>query len=55
MLDLEDGVGLARKPPAREALAAHPVDPSRVIVRVNAAVTADHALDLEALRATRYQ
>jgi citrate lyase subunit beta/citryl-CoA lyase len=51
VLDLEDGVDPAGKPTARGPLAAHPMDPSRVIVRVNA----DHALDLAALRATPYQ
>jgi citrate lyase subunit beta/citryl-CoA lyase len=55
VLDLEDGVGPARKPAAREALAAHLIDPSRVIVRVNSPATADYALDLAALRATSYQ
>jgi citrate lyase subunit beta/citryl-CoA lyase len=42
------------KPAAREAIIAAPLDPSRVIVRVNATTTAEHAADLEALRATPY-
>jgi citrate lyase subunit beta/citryl-CoA lyase len=54
VLDLEDAVGPAGKPAAREALVATPLDPSRVIVRVNATTTAEHAPDLEALRATPY-
>jgi citrate lyase subunit beta/citryl-CoA lyase len=54
ILDLEDGVGVAAKDAARAALAAHPHDPARVIVRVSAAGAADHARDIEALRATRY-
>ena len=36
ILDLEDGVGAAGKDAARAALLATPVDPERVIVRINA-------------------
>jgi len=55
ILDLEDGVGAAGKDAARAALAASDLDPARVIVRVSAAGTADHAADLAALRQTRYR
>jgi citrate lyase subunit beta/citryl-CoA lyase len=54
ILDLEDGVGADRKDAARAALLATPLDPARVIVRVNAAGTAEHAADLAALRSTGY-
>lgn len=54
VLDLEDAVGAADKAGAREALVANPVDPARVIVRVNAESTGEHAADLEALRALPY-
>jgi citrate lyase subunit beta/citryl-CoA lyase len=55
ILDLEDGVGAARKDAAREALLAAPLDESRVIVRVNATGTPEHAADLAALGRTRYR
>jgi citrate lyase subunit beta / citryl-CoA lyase len=55
ILDLEDGVGAASKEAAREALLAHPQDPGRVIVRVNAIGTAEHDKDIEVLRATAYR
>src|ERR1700685_4620493 len=54
VLDLEDAVGPAGKPAARAGLIPAQLDPSRVIVRVNATTTAEHAADLEALRATPY-
>ncbi|WP_307387069.1 MULTISPECIES: CoA ester lyase [Microbacterium] len=54
ILDLEDAVAPADKVRAREALAAHPLDPERVIVRLNAAGSPDHALDLTAVRASGY-
>ena len=38
ILDLEDAVAPGDKAAAREALLAHPLDPSRTIVRVSAAV-----------------
>jgi hypothetical protein len=40
---------------ARRALAEHPLDPDRVIARVNAAGGTDHDLDLEALRRMGYR
>lgn len=55
ILDLEDAVAPADKPSARAQVAASALDPERVIVRVNPASTADHALDLEALAATGYR
>lgn len=54
ILDLEDGVAPADKPAARQALRDTPLDPATTFVRVNAAGTADYALDLEALRGTAY-
>jgi len=55
ILDLEDGVGAAGKEAARTALAASDLDPARVIVRVNATGTAEHAADMAALRQTGYR
>jgi citrate lyase subunit beta / citryl-CoA lyase len=55
VLDLEDAVAPARKQSAREALATHLVDPERVIVRVNGALTVEHDVDLEVLRRTPYR
>lgn len=55
ILDLEDAVAPDAKAAAREALVAQPLDPERTIVRVNAAGTEDHALDLEALARTGYR
>lgn len=55
VLDLEDAVSAANKAAAREALIATPMDPARVIVRVNAAPSEENAKDLEALRRTGYR
>ncbi|WP_433563355.1 HpcH/HpaI aldolase/citrate lyase family protein [Nocardia sp. CA-151230] len=55
ILDLEDGVAEADKAAAREALIATPLDPERTIVRVNAAGTFEHMLDLDALVRTEYR
>lgn len=55
ILDLEDGVGADGKDAARTALAATDLDPARVVVRVNATGTAEHAADLAALHRTRYR
>jgi citrate lyase subunit beta/citryl-CoA lyase len=54
ILDLEDGVGAAGKDAARAALLAHPQDPGRVIVRVNAVGTPEFDADIAALRQTEY-
>ncbi|MDR5701043.1 HpcH/HpaI aldolase/citrate lyase family protein [Agromyces aerolatus] len=55
ILDLEDAVAEDRKAAARDALFAHPLDPERVIVRVNPAASAHRAADLEALAGTAYR
>nr|WP_040774221.1 CoA ester lyase [Nocardia pneumoniae] len=55
ILDLEDGVAAADKAAARTALAETPLDPDTTVVRVNAAGTEEHALDLAALAATAYR
>ncbi len=55
ILDLEDAVAPDAKAAARDALVANPLDPATTIVRVNAADTADFALDVEALRRTDYR
>ena len=54
ILDLEDGVAAKDRAAAREALLATPLDPARTVVRVNPVTTADHALDVEALKSTDY-
>ncbi|MEU6585463.1 CoA ester lyase [Nocardia sp. NPDC046763] len=55
ILDLEDGVAEADKAAARDALIATPLDPERTVVRVNAAGTFEHMLDLDALVRTEYR
>lgn len=55
IIDLEDAVAPHDKTAAREALIAHPLDPARVIVRVNPVGTDDHDLDLEAIAETEYR
>jgi len=55
ILDLEDGVGADGKDTARAAILATPLDPARIIVRVNAVGTPEHAADLAALRQTEYR
>ena len=55
ILDLEDGVGADGKDAARAALVASDLDPARVIVRVNATGTPEHAADMAALRGTPYR
>lgn len=54
ILDLEDAVATAHKEVARDALVAHPLDPARVIVRINGFTTPEFEADLAALRATAY-
>lgn len=54
ILDLEDGVAEADKAAARKFLQETPLDPERTVVRINAAGTDEHALDLEALADTAY-
>ena len=55
IIDLEDGVGADSKDAARAALVATDLDPARVIVRVNAVGTPEHAADITALRGTGYR
>ncbi|HUN33075.1 MAG TPA: CoA ester lyase [Trebonia sp.] len=55
ILDLEDGVGAASKAAARAALLATPLDPERVIVRINPVGSAQYDQDIEALRQTAYR
>jgi citrate lyase subunit beta / citryl-CoA lyase len=55
ILDLEDGVGADGKDAARAALVATDLDPARVVVRVNATGTPEHAADIAALRGTGYR
>ncbi len=54
ILDLEDAVAAGHKDAARHALIAHPLDPARVIVRVNGFTSADFEADLAAVRTTGY-
>jgi citrate lyase subunit beta/citryl-CoA lyase len=55
ILDLEDGVAPGSRDAARAALASHPLDPARTVVRINAIGTTDHEADLRAVRATGYR
>jgi citrate lyase subunit beta / citryl-CoA lyase len=55
ILDLEDAVAAADKEAARTALLGHPLDPARVIVRINAFSTDDFEPDLATLRGTGYR
>ena len=55
VIDLEDAVRPAAKEQAREALLANPVDPERVMVRINAVGTPQFEADLAALRGTAYR
>lgn len=48
--DLEDGVAPIHRPAARRGLVAADLDPSRTVVRVNAADTEDCAADLAAVQ-----
>ncbi len=55
ILDLEDAVGPENRPAAREALIANPIDPGRVVVRINPATTGDYRRDLAAIAETYYR
>ncbi|WP_394551634.1 HpcH/HpaI aldolase/citrate lyase family protein [Agromyces sp. MMS24-JH15] len=55
ILDLEDAVAGEAKQSARDALVAHPLDPERVIVRINPARSPHREADLVALAATAYR
>lgn len=54
IVDLEDGVGPDKKDLARDNVTKLALDPSRVVVRINAPGTPEHAADLRALRATDF-
>jgi citrate lyase subunit beta/citryl-CoA lyase len=54
ILDLEDGVAAKDREAARKALVDTPLDPTRTVVRINPATTADHELDLKTLSRTDY-
>jgi citrate lyase subunit beta / citryl-CoA lyase len=54
ILDLEDGVAAKDRDAARTALIETPLDPDRTVVRINPSATADHQLDLDALKRTAY-
>ncbi|WP_137163964.1 HpcH/HpaI aldolase/citrate lyase family protein [Pseudomonas asiatica] len=54
ILDLEDAVGASKREAAREAVACHGIEGMTVIVRINAASTADFQADLAALREARF-
>jgi Citrate lyase beta subunit len=55
IIDLEDAVAPEARAAARTALIENPVDPDRVIVRVNAPGTDDQAKDLDAIARTAYR
>lgn len=55
ILDLEDAVLPADRANARRSLGAAPIDPTRTLVRVNAAGTTDFPRDLDAVAATAYR
>lgn len=52
ILDLEDGAG--DKPAARQAILDTPLDPTRTVIRINAADSGEQQADLEALAQTSY-
>ncbi len=55
ILDLEDALRPEDRAAARLALAEHPLDPERVIIRVNPFGTADHAQDMQTVRTSGYR
>jgi citrate lyase subunit beta/citryl-CoA lyase len=55
ILDLEDAVAPEAKPAARRALVERPLDPERVVVRVNPAASGELEADLAALAGTGYR
>jgi citrate lyase subunit beta / citryl-CoA lyase len=54
ILDLEDAVAPPDKPAARDAVIANALDPDKTVIRVNAAGTHEHELDLTMLARTGY-
>jgi citrate lyase subunit beta/citryl-CoA lyase len=55
ILDLEDAVAAADKEAGRAALVAHPLDPARVVVRINGFATEHFGPDLDALASSGYR
>lgn len=55
IIDLEDAVASDRRTDARQMLRDHPLDPERVIVRVNPVTTPDFVADLEAVKQSPYR
>jgi citrate lyase subunit beta/citryl-CoA lyase len=55
IFDLEDAVAAADKDVGRAALLANPVDPARVIVRINGFATEHFEADLDALGSSGYR
>ena len=55
IVDLEDAVAPHRKANARQMLLEHPLDPERVIVRVNPVATSDFGADLRAVKQSAYR
>lgn len=55
ILDLEDAVAPDDREDAREALLQTPLDPKRVVVRINPVGSHDFSADLSALEATAYR
>jgi citrate lyase subunit beta / citryl-CoA lyase len=55
IIDLEDAVAPDRKADGRRKLLSRPLDPERVMVRVNPVGTPEFSADLEALRRTAYR
>lgn len=55
ILDLEDAVPPESRAAARDALVSNPLDPERTVVRINAAGTEDHLLDLEVVNRAGYR
>lgn len=55
ILDLEDAVAPENRQAARQALIDNPLDPDRVVVRINPPSTGDHRRDLAAIAETSYR
>ena len=55
IIDLEDAVAPDDREDAREALVQTPLDPERVVVRINPVGSHDFSADLSALEATAYR
>lgn len=55
IVDLEDAVSPENRVAARAAMIANPLDPDRVVVRINPAGTGDYRRDLVSLSETNYR